>query len=139
MGKEFGLIVNSRAVLMTVAGLGLCASLLTSAAIAAPPKKKTTKKTTAKPASSAALIAAGKKVYAANGCKNCHAIAGEGGKGGPDLTKVGAEASHTPKWLEVQVVNPKAHNDSSTMPSYEESIKGKDLTALVAYLSSLKK
>ena len=118
-------------------GLSVFGSLMFSAAFAAPPKgKKPPAKTTPKKDDPAA-IAAGKKVYAAQSCNGCHAIAGEGGKNGPELTKVAADPKHTPKWLEEAVVNPSAHH--SSMPSYDDKVKGKDLTNLVAYLGSLKK
>lgn len=127
---------KQRAVLL--AGLIAGGSLLMTSAFAGPPTKKS-KKPPVKKESTATLIADGKKVYAANGCANCHSLAGKGGKTGPDLTKVGADAKHTSKWLEEAIVNPKAHNPNSIMPSYEETIKGKNLKALVAYLGSLKK
>jgi mono/diheme cytochrome c family protein len=122
---------------LTLVGLALTGSLLLTSAFAAPPKSKKPPKKAVK--GSAAQIAAGKKVYAANGCANCHTIAGKGGKIGPELTRVGAEANHTPKWLEEKVANPKASNPDSTMPAFGDKIKGKDLTALGAYLASLKK
>src|ERR1051326_2224882 len=31
-------------------------------------------------------------------CAGCHSINGVGGKKGPDLSKAGAEAKHTPEW-----------------------------------------
>ncbi|MBM3726166.1 MAG: c-type cytochrome [Acidobacteria bacterium] len=34
-------------------------------------------------------VTAGRQVYAKSGCSNCHAIGGEGGRLGPDLTNVG--------------------------------------------------
>lgn len=128
-----------RAVAMLMVGLTLGGSM--TVALAAPPKKtkkppvKKTAKTT-KP--SAAVLAAGAKVYDANGCGGCHMINGKGGTNGPDLSGTGAEAKHTAKWLETQIVNPKANKADSTMPPYD-SIKGKDLSNLVAYLGSLKK
>jgi mono/diheme cytochrome c family protein len=118
-----------------LAGLILSGSLLLTSAVAGPPKgKKPPKK-----GGNAALVAAGKKVYDSNGCANCHTIAGKGGKIGPELTRVGADAKHTAKWLEEKVKDPKASNPSSTMPAFAEKIKGKDLAALGAYLASLKK
>lgn len=115
----------------------LYVSVLATAALAAPPKSH--KPPPKKGASSnAALISQGKKVYAANGCANCHTIQGKGGKNGPDLSKTGAETKHTVAWLEDQVKNPKSHDDDSTMPPFGERIKGKDLTALATYLKSLK-
>ncbi len=105
-------------------------------AFAAPPKKKPIKKNDK---GNTALIAQGKKVFAANGCANCHAIKGKGGTSGPELTKTGADPKHTVKWFEEKVTNPKAANPDSTMPAFAGKIKGKDLTALATYLASLKK
>lgn len=105
---------------------------------------KSTAKSAAKPGAKpagavdvAALVAAGKKVYAANGCAGCHAIGGTGGSAGPDLSKTGANPAHTVAWFEVQIANPKAHTPSSTMPAFDASIKGKDRTALAVYMTSL--
>ncbi len=128
---------TNRAVALLMVGLTLCGSL--SIALAGPPKK--TKKPPVKTTSTkptAAMIAAGAKVYDGNGCGACHAIGGKGGTNGPELTNTGGDAKHTPKWLEAQVVNPKANKPDSAMPPYD-SIKGKDLSNLVAYLGSLKK
>ncbi|HLK60800.1 MAG TPA: cytochrome c [Chthonomonadaceae bacterium] len=118
-----------RTAVVTLATLSFSASLLMSVAFAKPPA-------TSKP--TAAQIAAGKKVYEAQGCGGCHAINGEGGSSGPDLSKEGADAKHTTKWLTDQVSNPKSHNANSSMPAYSDKVKGKDLTNLVAYLGSLK-
>lgn len=119
---------------------------LAGAAYLAPQGKKAPKKPpagkSAKPAAgavadAAAMAAVGKKIYDANGCAVCHAIGGKGGQAGPDLTKTGANAQHTTKWFEDQVKNPKLHTQGSTMPAYEGKIKGKDLTALAVYLTTL--
>jgi cytochrome c oxidase subunit II len=93
---------------------------------------------TAAAQSDAALITAGKAVFDANRCANCHAVGGQGGGKAPDLTRVGAEAGHTPQWLVEQVKNPRAHNPSSRMPAFEGKISDPDLLALGAYLASLK-
>jgi len=105
--------------LVLAAGLG---------AAAGPEKQKATP---------SADVAAGKKVYDANGCAACHAVAGKGGKTGPDLTKVGRKLK--PAQLMKVVRNPKALKANSLMPAYgEEKIDAKKLKALTAYLSSLK-
>lgn len=129
---------HNRLATTVLAGLTISAFLLTTAVQAAVPQaKKAGKKKPA--ASSAALIAQGKKVLEANRCKGCHTIGAEGGKGAPNLTKTGAVASHTVKWLMDEVANPKLHNPSGHMPAYAEKIKGADLKALGTYLASLKK
>ncbi len=112
------------------------------------PAGKSTKPAAAKPAAKppakpsgaidvASLVALGKKVYGANGCAACHAIGGQGGKNGPDLTKTGANPAHSLDWFDVQITNPKAHNAGSAMPAFDSSIKGKDRTALAVYMTSL--
>jgi mono/diheme cytochrome c family protein len=141
------LSLKSSSILM-FAGASLTAIVATAAIGAAPQGKKTSgkgartaAKQAAKPASGAAdvtaLVSAGKKVYAANGCAGCHAIGGQGGKAGPDLSKTGADPTHTIAWFEVQIANPKAHNPGSAMPAFDTSIQGKDRTALAVYMTSL--
>lgn len=123
--------LKSRTAAGTFAALTLTTTLLATAALAKPPVKKPV-------VANKAAIAAGKKVYDGNGCANCHAINGVGGATGANLTKVGANPKHTPKWLEESIVNPKLHDPDSTMPAYD-SMDAKDLKNLVAYLGSLKK
>ncbi len=86
----------------------------------------------------ATLAAAGKAVYAANGCARCHALAGQGGRSGPDLSRVGSQASHTSDWLVTHIKDPKMHKPGSRMPAFAGKITDKDLLALGAYLASLK-
>jgi cbb3-type cytochrome oxidase cytochrome c subunit len=105
-------------------------------------------------------FAAGKHVYANNGCVRCHQLGetggrpgGPGGSGGgmpggkgprggmsgPDLTKVGAEPAHTKEWIAAHVRDPKTHKPQSRMPaSGPEKISDADLDALAAYLASRK-
>lgn len=140
--------LRTRVTALSISALLLGASLA-GASFFAPQGKKTPKKpasgqTAAKPAKpavggatdSAAIAAAGKKLYDSNQCAVCHTIAGKGGTGGPDLAKTGADPKHTAKWFEEQVTNPKSHTPSSTMPAFEK-IKGKDLTMLATFLTTL--
>jgi len=114
--------------------MALTSALMATTALAGPPKQG---KSAAK-GGGAAVITAGKKVYAANNCGACHTINGTGGKGGANLSHEGANPKHTAKWLETAIVKPTSIIPTSTMPSYADKIKGNDLKALVAYLSSLK-
>ena len=57
---------------------------------------------------------------------------------GPDLSRTGAAASHTPDWLVAHVKDPKTHNPGSRMPGFAGKISDKDLLALGAYLAGLK-
>jgi mono/diheme cytochrome c family protein len=89
-------------------------------------------------ASGGSAIEKGKSVYASFRCAQCHQIGGQGGSGGPDLSRIGANTSRTPQWLKEHIKNPRAHSPSSRMPSFEGKIPDADLDNLVAYLGSLK-
>jgi cbb3-type cytochrome oxidase cytochrome c subunit len=80
-------------------------------------------------------IWAGKAVYDAQGCNECHQINGQGGEAGPDISHVGSKENKI--WLRKQITDSKAHFKNSYMPAYKDLPK-KDLDALVTYLSSLK-
>ena len=69
------------------------------------------------------------------GCKGCHQIAGSGGALGPALDGVGSRLQE--KELRQQMVNPKAKNAASMMPSFSH-LPEKDLQTLIDYLKSLK-
>ena len=124
---------NPKALALT--GFALMSALMMTAAFAKPPKHKAPPK---KPPVTKADPAAGKKVYTANGCAGCHAISGEGGNNGPDLTKFAADKTKDAKWTTAQIQDPKKHSADAKMPAYGDKIKGKDLTNIVAYLLTLK-
>jgi len=126
-----------KAAAMLMAGLTL-GSTLTAALAQTHKKTQKSKKPPVSAKPSAAVLAEGAKVYEANGCGACHMINGKGGTNGPDISATAADPKHTAKWMETQVVNPKANKPDSAMPPYD-TIKGKDLSSLVAYLGSLKK
>jgi len=64
-------------------------------------------------------------------CRNCHAIAGEGGHRGPDLTRVATRMTNPQ--LVRQVIQ-----GGGNMPAYgKEFVSGGNPAQLVAYLSSL--
>jgi hypothetical protein len=87
------------------------------------------------PASGA--FAAGQQVYQAKGCMKCHRI-GPGGRG-KDLSRVGADPSHTVDWISAHIRDARSHNPRSRMPKYgEDEISAQDLRALSDYLASLK-
>ncbi|HLV78674.1 MAG TPA: cytochrome c [Chthonomonadaceae bacterium] len=126
---------RNRTAPMLAAGC-LAAGLLLGTAGFAPPPKGHPGKPPPKGGGNAALVSQGKKVYEDNHCSACHAIAGKGGKSGPNLSKTGA--SHSAAWLEAEVKDPKSHNPKSRMPAYGSKIQGGNLKALAAYLASLK-
>ena len=114
----------------TLAALAIVVSL--GVAVAAKPKAPVKKGPA--PKSSAAIVH-GKKVYQQSQCAMCHGVPGKGGR--MDLGRIGKEKKAP--WLRTQVRNPKRNNPSSAMPPYNaKRLNDKDLSDLVAYLSSLK-
>jgi cbb3-type cytochrome oxidase cytochrome c subunit len=89
----------------------------------------------ASPAMAAGDEARGRELINSSGCKGCHKIEGQGGTLGPALDGVGKRLN--PDQLRQQLVNPKARNPSSTMPSFSHLPK-KDLQAMVDFLEGLK-
>jgi mono/diheme cytochrome c family protein len=85
-----------------------------------------------------ALAATGKTIFQSNGCTRCHALNGQGGRMGPDLTHAGADPKHTPQWIAEFVKDPKAVNPGSRMPAFGNRINDQDRLALGTYLASLK-
>ncbi len=88
-----------------------------------------------KKAEKSMAIKAGKRVYHARGCRECHRINGEGGEAGPNLTHIGKIRSKA--WIRKQITDSKAHFKNSFMPLYKH-LPRKELNDLVSYLSSLK-
>lgn len=84
--------------------------------------------------SAAGNIEAGKAVYAAQKCKMCHSIAGEGNTKWP-LDGVGKKlkADEIVKWT----MTPKVMKADTTMKAYPD-ISTKDMDDLTAYMLSLK-
>jgi mono/diheme cytochrome c family protein len=82
-----------------------------------------------------AKIEKGAKVYAAQHCMLCHAIAGKGNKAN-SLDGVGAKRKE--EEIKKYIVSPKSMKPDSKMKAYP-SLPAEELDALVAYLSSLKK
>ena len=86
-------------------------------------------------------IEAGKKVYAAQKCSMCHAIAGTGGKTASALDGVGSKltAAEIKQWI----VDPDPLTAKlKTKPKVKMkkySMPDADLDALVTYMTSLKK
>ena len=85
--------------------------------------------------------AAGEKVFVAQKCSLCHAVAGKGNKNGA-LDAVGSKltAAEIREWLVTPVEMAKKHNATRKPPmkSYA-SLSKEDLDGLVAYLQTLKK
>jgi len=78
--------------------------------------------------------AAGKKLVATNGCTGCHVVEGKGGKVGPSLDGVGKLLDEDK--IMQKLLDPKASNPKSIMPSYSRLSK-EDLEAIAEYLEYL--
>jgi ubiquinol-cytochrome c reductase cytochrome b subunit len=81
------------------------------------------------------LAQRGKQLYVKNSCAACHAIGGNGGKAGPELTKAGLlHGDRT--WQIEHLVKPTSKVPGSTMPAYPTLSKD-ELAALAEYMVSL--
>jgi ubiquinol-cytochrome c reductase cytochrome b subunit len=78
-----------------------------------------------------ALERQGALVFQVKQCHNCHALAGEGGKRGPDLDSVAVNL--TPDQLVRQVIQ-----GGGNMPAYGKNLNAAETTALVAFLETLR-
>ena len=92
--------------------------------------------------SGGANVAAGKQVFAANGCSACHTLADAGATGtiGPDLDKF--LATRNAAFIKESIEKPSAYVEkgfqNGIMPqNYAQQIKPADLDALVQYLSTV--
>jgi ubiquinol-cytochrome c reductase cytochrome b subunit len=76
----------------------------------------------------------GAVVFQNKNCRNCHALKGNGGKRGPDLTLVGARL--TPGQLIDQVSN--GTPGGGNMPAYGAQIGPEEMAVLTDFLTSLR-
>ena len=96
------------------------------------------------PAVASEQVAAGRKVFEANACMNCHTITGTpaNGKFGPDLTHLmtrttiaAGAAPNTEENLTLWIKDPDAIKPGCLMPAMQ--LDDQDVKSLVAYLMSL--
>ena len=88
-----------------------------------------------------ATPAQGEKVFVAQKCSLCHAVAGKGNKNGP-LDGVGTKltAADLRAWIVDPAAMSKKHNATRKPPMKSfASLSTEDVDALVAYLQTLKK
>jgi len=83
----------------------------------------------------AADDARAKELINSLGCKGCHQLDGAGGTLGPALNGAGSRLKAAD--IREQLLNPKAKNPKSMMPSFAH-LPESDLKTLVDYLASLK-
>jgi mono/diheme cytochrome c family protein len=76
----------------------------------------------------------GRELINSLGCKGCHQFEGSGGSFGPSLDGTGARMSEDQ--IRQKMVNPKADNPNSAMPSYQHLPEG-DLDEIVQTLKAL--
>lgn len=88
------------------------------------------------PASASPEVAAGRKFYFAQNCDACHAIAGQGGAVGRDLTDVGTRLSQEKL---MQVIQSIRSGKDTSMPALPANTTNEQITDLVSFLLTLKK
>jgi ubiquinol-cytochrome c reductase cytochrome b subunit len=75
--------------------------------------------------------ATGAELFQSESCIKCHAIAGDGGRRGPDLSQVGRRLSQDQLTWRIAT-------GGTNMPAYGANLSPDELSALVAFLSQLK-
>ena len=80
-------------------------------------------------------FAAGKKVFNASKCSNCHTVEASARSKAPNLSAAGK--AHDAAWLAAHVKNPKAHEPMSKMPPFDK-LSDAELKAVGEFLASLK-
>jgi ubiquinol-cytochrome c reductase cytochrome b subunit len=75
------------------------------------------------------VVRRGAQLFHQRGCENCHAVAGLGGRRGPDLTTVGDRLTTDQMIIRIM-------NGGTNMPPFAAALKPDELDALVAFLHS---
>jgi ubiquinol-cytochrome c reductase cytochrome b subunit len=83
------------------------------------------------PKATSPVAAAGSHVFFNMGCIYCHEVAGDGGRRGPNLSRVGDRLTENQLIIRI-------NNGGHNMPAFAGRITGDDLTTLVTFLGSLR-
>ena len=75
----------------------------------------------------------GKQLFKDEGCFKCHVFKGIG-LGNVNLTEVTKRRSE--QWIQDQIINPKSHNPSSGMPSFEGKLTRAEINSLIRYFQT---
>jgi mono/diheme cytochrome c family protein len=75
----------------------------------------------------------GDQIFKDAGCFKCHMFKGVG-LGNVDLTDVTRHRSD--QWIQDQIRNPKSHNPSSAMPSFEDKLNSAEIKSLIKYFKT---
>jgi ubiquinol-cytochrome c reductase cytochrome b subunit len=76
----------------------------------------------------------GAAMFQNKNCRNCHALAGQGGTRGPDLSRVGLRLTADQLINQISNGTPGGGN----MPAYGQQVSPAEMTVLVAFLSALR-
>ncbi len=76
-------------------------------------------------------IAAGARAFHDRGCLNCHLIEGEGGRRGPDLSRIGDLLTKDQLVIRIS-------NGGKNMPAFAAILRPEELEELVLFLQSRK-
>jgi ubiquinol-cytochrome c reductase cytochrome b subunit len=74
---------------------------------------------------------AGVAIFQSSGCSHCHAINGQGGQKGPELTHVGGRLTKDEIWKQIV-------EGGGGMPAYKDVLSPQETTAVVRYLHKLR-
>jgi len=80
-------------------------------------------------------VQVGEKLFRSQGCAACHAVNGQGGAVGPDLSNEGG-AGRSREWLTAQIRDPKSHYAGSIMPAFAQ-LNDQQVRSIVDYMMSL--
>jgi ubiquinol-cytochrome c reductase cytochrome b subunit len=84
----------------------------------------------------------GAAIFQSKDCRNCHALQGSGGRRGPDLTTVGTRLTRDQLIVQVSNGTPggikQGDPGGGNMPAFGKQVSPAEMTALVAFLESLR-